>query len=244
MNTPNTTRKRRHDDTPQAPRQTKRTKRNTPNSPTHRSEKELLDHLDHIINKNCRDMNKGVKGTGCTNQLLSISYELWKPTQQLPVEWYSIVMPLKSEFFEKNTIHYKILRSIALNLDNYVKQYGPNFLNYFLFQLEESSITGIYTIMKGRNDGGDIKLDKELQGTPHYDGTLSNSSITNMINNRHSTATGGKKKTRKSKFSRRKTNNRKSHRTRKTHRKYTRKMKGGVNNDREKALQETYFKFS
>lgn len=153
---------------------------------------QLIINLEKVIEKNCgikwnktkNDYEEGIMNK-CSENLLSISYQLWNNNnKQFPIQWYSIVLPLKSKGSNYNTTdnYYKLLRSIIFNLKNNVDKYSKEFLEYFFMQLEESAITGIYTVEK--NSGFDKYLEKTF---PSYslpdDGRGTNKTVSNSAIN-------------------------------------------------------------
>jgi len=174
---------------------TKKTYKNhkpTPYNTSTNSNQELIYNLEKVIENNCgikwnkikNDYEEGTMNK-CSENLLSISYKLWNNNnKQFPVQWYSTVLPLKSKgtTYNTNDNYYKLLRSIIFNLENNVHKYSKEFLEYFFMQLEETAITGIYTVEK--NSGFDKYLEKTF---PSYnlpdDGRGTNKTISNSAIN-------------------------------------------------------------
>jgi hypothetical protein len=174
--------------------QTKRnpkTYRPTPYNTTGKSNEELIHQLKKVVEYNCgikfhepsQEYKEGDM-RGCAENILSISHNLWiNNGKQFPVEWYSAVIPLKSkgDRYSNEDNYYKLLRSIIFALKENVNKYSKEFLEYFFMQMEESSVTGIYTVDKGsgfdkflKNNFASYNMPDDGRGT---NGTISNSAI-------------------------------------------------------------------
>ena len=212
-------------------------------NPPHRA---LLKELADSVIEPCTRSKLKLKcnidpGLDCTNKILQLVHKLWvTPVDQggwgknfpdnLTIQGRAfftlmdaLLMPIDKTYRHKS-LQYLLMRSIVLNMDQYKRDYGTNFLKMFLFMiLEERAITGIYAMppRKTRSPRGptrELRDDKEAhdiirawinadpvrpqlhldqhRGTPGTGITISNTIVHDMLGD---PPQGGRRKRRRTK---------------------------------------------
>ena len=92
------------------------------------------------------------------------------------------IKPISSKFYD--SLYFNIIANIAIHIDDYKKNYSPDFLKNLLMSLEELGITGLFKI----NDKSSLirqKIDEYArQNGEKPDYRLANTTIYQMINSR------------------------------------------------------------